>query len=53
MATQRTDTSNSNNRNMENERQRQLVILVIVVIDLVQGVLGRTQMEQNLIKLFG
>lgn len=28
-------------------------ILVIVSIDLVQGVLGRTSMEQNLIKLFG
>ena len=53
MVEQRTDQSNSDDRNVENDRQRQLVILIIVVIDLVQGVLGRTQMEQNLIKLFG
>jgi len=39
----------------EIRRQNQTLfwILVIVSVDLVQGVLGRTSMEQNLIKLFG
>lgn len=40
-------------KEIKTQNQTLFWILVIVSIDLVQGVLGRTSMEQNLIKLFG